>query len=149
MARFIVIDTNIIVSALIGAQNGASRKVLHACLNGEFKPLMGAALYHEYLDLISRPEILKRCPLSSYEIEELLDAFFSTCKWKDIFYLWRPNLKDEADNQVLELAIAGGSDTIVTHNHKDFASAELWFPHIHILSPTQIIRKVHDGSDDS
>jgi predicted nucleic acid-binding protein len=54
--------------------------------------------------------------------------------------LWRPNLKDEADNHLIELAVAGNAQIIVTKNVKDFQNAELVFPNLSILRPEEIIR---------
>ena len=55
---------------------------------------------------------------------------------------WRPNLRDEADNHLLELAIAGGASSIVTHNVADFRGAELQFPQVRILSPNEFIKEL-------
>ena len=53
----------------------------------------------------------------------------------EIYYRWRPNLPDEADNHVLELAVAAGGATILTFNRKDFSSGELRFPEVAIQAP--------------
>lgn len=57
----------------------------------------------------------------------------------EIYYAWRPNLPDEADNHLIELAIAGGATDIVTRNIKDLAKGELRFPQIRILLPKQCL----------
>lgn len=95
----IVIDTSVFISALIGSQ-GASRELLRQCLRLKYQPLMGNALFCEYEQVISREKILRSCPLSAEEIQTLLAAFMSVCEWRRIYYLWRPNLKDEADNHL-------------------------------------------------
>jgi len=56
-----------------------------------------------------------------------------------IYYLWRPNLPDEADNCLLELAVAGNAAWIVTHNVRDFRNAELNFPEIRIIIPEEVL----------
>ena len=48
------------------------------------------------------------CQLDREEREALLNAFLSVCTWQTVYYLWRPNLPDEADNHLVELAVAGG-----------------------------------------
>jgi len=83
--------------------------------------------------------ILSGCLLSESEIQELLEAFLSVCQWINIYYLWRPNLRDEADNHLIELAVAG--NTIVTNNVKDFQKTELLFPELSILKPEDMIRR--------
>ena len=80
------------------------------------------------------------CPLSDKEIQDLLNAFYSVCNWLPIYYLWRPNLKDENDNFIIELALAGNSSKIVTNNVKDFMGAELTFKGLQILKPGQLLR---------
>ena len=56
-----------------------------------------------------------------------------------VYYLWRPTLPDEADNHVVELAVAGGAEVIVTHNTRDFVRAELHFPGLRVLRPDELI----------
>lgn len=52
-----------------------------------------------------------------------------------MYYIWRPNLPDEADNHLIELAVAGGADLIVTRNLRDIQRGELQFPPLRIISP--------------
>jgi putative PIN family toxin of toxin-antitoxin system len=139
MSVKIVVDTNVFIGAILSSQ-GLNRELIRRCLIGEYQPLMGNALYLEYEAVMNRQEILDKCPLERSVIEELLDSFLSVSKWVNIYYSWRPNLKDEGDNHVLELAIAGNAQTIATNNLRDFRGSELSFPQLQILSPYQIIR---------
>jgi len=101
---------------------------------------MGNALQAEYEDVLSRGELFRGAP-STVEIrQELLDAYLAACDWIPIYFLWRPNLRDEADNHLVELALAGGADAIVTYNRRDFVDAELSFPHLKVLSPSQFLK---------
>lgn len=77
----------------------------------------------------------RRGLLTREERAQFLEDFAAVCEWTEIYYSWRPNLADEADNYVLELAVAGGAEAIVTRNVRDFHRAELKFPRISILSP--------------
>jgi uncharacterized protein len=140
MKSRIVIDTSVLISALIGS-TGASRELIRLCLQGEYQPLMGNTLFLEYESVILREEIITLCTLTKQEIFALLDAFMSVCQWIDIYYLWRPNLKDEADNHLIELAIAGNAQIIATKNIKDFLNSDLIFPNLSILKPEQIVRR--------
>jgi putative PIN family toxin of toxin-antitoxin system len=139
MATKIVVDTSVFISALIGAQ-GPSRELIRRCLKGDYKPLMGNALFSEYESVIQRKEIIAKCPLSSEEMLTLLASFISISQWVYIYYLWRPNLKDEADNHLIELAVAGNAPIIATNNIKDFQNTDLLFPNLSILKPEKIIR---------
>ena len=135
----IIVDTSVFISALIGTK-GPSRELIRRCLLGDYQPLMGNALFSEYESVIHRVEIIAKCPLSVEEMQVLFSAFMNVSEWIHIYYLWRPNLKDEADNHLIELAVAGNAQIIATNNVKDFQNAELLFPNLAILKPEQIIR---------
>jgi len=139
MSEKVVIDTSVMISALIG-KRGASREVIRRCLTGEYLPLISNPLFQEYEDVSSRKRVKEICPLSAREIRGLLNAFYSVCSWVPIYYLWRPNLKDEDDNFLIELALAGNCQIIVTNNVKDLEAAELKFEDLRILAPQQILR---------
>jgi len=139
MGTKIVVDTNVYIGALIGRAGSANRELLRLCLRGRYQPLMGNALFNEYLDVMNRDEIKSKSPLTDREAEDLLADFMSVCRWVKIFYLWRPNLKDEADNHLVELAIAGNAEIIVTRNINDFQRSQLSFPQVEILKPEQVI----------
>ena len=134
----IVVDTSVFISTLISS-NGASRELIRQCLKGKYQPLMGNALFCEYEQVINREEILRSCPLSAEEIQVLTAAFMSICEWTRIYYLWRPNLRDEADNHLIELAVAGNAKIIATNNTKDFKQTQLIFPEVLIKKPSEII----------
>jgi uncharacterized protein len=139
MATKIVVNTSVFISALIGP-SGPSREVVRQCLQGLYSPLMGLNLFCEYESVSSRQSILSQCSLSSDEVLQLTQAFMSMCEWVNIYYLWRPNLKDEADNHLIELAIAGNASILVTNNLKDFQNTQLLFPHLSVLSPQVLLR---------
>ncbi|CBL44979.1 Conserved hypothetical protein [gamma proteobacterium HdN1] len=138
MTNKIVVDTSVFISALIGPK-GPSRELLRRCFKGEYLPVMGNALFNEYEAVRSRGEIISKCKLEPIEIEELTCSFYSICEWISIFYLWRPNLKDEGDNHVIELAVAANASVIATNNISDFSNTELHFPGLAILKPEQIL----------
>ena len=139
MSTRIVIDTNVLVGALIGQERSANRKLLELCLKGEYQPLISYTLFSEYEDLTNRPSILKLCKRSPEEIDILFDGLLSVCELVKIYYLWRPNLIDEDDNHLVELAIAGNAEILVTHNIKDFQQSQLKFPQLQIKQPQEII----------
>jgi uncharacterized protein len=140
MAIKIVVDTSVFVSALIGP-SGPSREVIRQCLQGKYLPLMGLNLFCEYESVVFRESVLAQCLLSREEILKLLKAFLSVCEWVNIYYLWRPNLRDEADNHLIELAIAGNSRFLVTNNLKDFQNTQLLFPNLLTTNPHELLRR--------
>ena len=139
----VVIDTNVFVSALLWP-GGSSRAVLRAALRGRLHPLMGASLYAEYEDLVARDVLFTKSAISASEREALLNAFLSVCRWTRVYFLWRPNLRDEADNHVVELAVAGGAEAIVTKNTRDFVGGDLAFPGIRIATPVEILKEISE-----
>lgn len=139
MVKTIVIDTSVIISALIG-KKGPGREILRQSLLGEYKLLISNALFLEYEDVSKRKKVLDVCPLTGKEIKELLSAFYSVCNWVPIYYLWRPNIADEGDNFLIELALAGNATHIVTNNISDLKNAELKFPDLKIVTPVKFLR---------
>jgi len=135
----VVVDTNVFVSAL-RSRSGASREVLRRCLSGQHRPLMGAALFFEYEVVLARESPFAGTPLNADEREQLFDSVLSVCRWTRIYYTWRPNLRDEADNHLIELAVAGGADALVTKNIRDFRGAQLHFPRLQVLRPEQLVK---------
>jgi putative PIN family toxin of toxin-antitoxin system len=135
----VVVDTNVFAGACLGL--GASNSVIAACLLGQHQPLMGAALLAEYEDVLSRAELWKKCRLSAKERAELLDIFLAACQWTRIYFGWRPNLRDEGDNHLVELAVAGGADCIVTRNVRDLVSMELKFPALAVRTPEGFLKE--------
>lgn len=87
-----------------------------------------------------REQVLDICPLTTEEMLELLHSFYSVCRWAPIYYLWRPNIIDEGDNFLIEIALAGNATHIITNNIRDLLSAELKFPNLKILTPETILQ---------
>ena len=138
MAIRCVIDTNVFIGACLGT--GAAPQVIAACLGGQALPLMGTALLAEYEDLLGRERLFEACRLSAVERSELLDIFLARCEWTRVYFGWRPNLPDEADNHLIELAVAGRASHVVTRNLRDLARAELSFPGLRCVSPQDFLQ---------
>ncbi len=135
-----VIDTNVFVGACIGV--GASNAVIRACLQHRVVPLMGEALLAEFEDLLGREALFARSRLDAAERSTLFDTFLALCEWTRIYFLWRPNLPDEADNHLIELSVAGAADVIVTRNLRDLRGAELRFTSLRALSPEDFLKEL-------
>ena len=121
----IVIDTNVIYSALL-SRRGASYKIVSSLPSSKIEIFLSVPLYTEYQDVLSRGRFSNI--YTDEEILGFLRYFCKICIHLDIFYLWRPILKDPKDDMVLELAVAGNCDYIVTHNVKDFAGLDNFKP---------------------
>ncbi len=129
-----ILDTNVLVSAFTSAE-GAARAVLRQVLGGQIDALLSVPLFVEYEAVMARPETRRRSPLSTTEQERLFDAFLARTQLVEVYYRWRPSLRDEGDNHVLELAVAAGDAPVVTFNRRDFRTGELRFPDLVVQTP--------------
>ena len=71
----------------------------------------------------------------------MFDIYAAACRWTRIYFLWRPNLRDESDNHLVELAVAGNAQAIVTRNKRDLKGAELKFDDLAVLTPAECLRR--------
>jgi len=136
----VVIDTSVWISALIKKESGA-RDLLRLVFQDKISPQISETLFREYESVMKRKKIQTLTILPKDEQLELLNALLSKCHWNDIYYTWRPNLKDENDNFLVELAVASGSKAIITYNLKDFTNAELVFDHA-ITTPENFMKDI-------
>jgi putative PIN family toxin of toxin-antitoxin system len=134
----LVIDTSVFVSGLRSA-GGASCEVLRRALCGRYVPLFGIALWSEYRDLLGRP-VWDDLTSEAVRIE-VLAALAQSGRWVTIYYGWGLNLPDEADNHLIELALAGNAKAIVTHNVRDIRGGELHLGSLRILTPAQCLEE--------
>lgn len=121
-----VLDTSVLVAA-IRSPSGASRFLLDAALNNQFEILISAALVLEYEAVLTRSEHLSVGMLTVGEVNELLDAICRVAIQVPIRFRWRPQLLDPDDEMVLETAINGEAQAIVTFNRAHFAMAASHF----------------------
>jgi putative PIN family toxin of toxin-antitoxin system len=134
----LVLDTNVLVAALLRG-GGSSRAVLRACVKQQYEAVLGPALLAEYEDVLGRTELFASSVLTPKERHELFDGYLNRCRWVEVFYAWRPNLPDEADNHLIELGVAAQADAIVTRNLRDVSRGELKFPSLSVLTPEQFL----------
>jgi putative PIN family toxin of toxin-antitoxin system len=137
----VIFDTNVLAAAL-RSKNGASFQLISMIPSPKFALSLSLPLYMEYLDVLMRPEI-KPGGISDSEITDFVDEILLNAQTKNIYFLWRPWLKDEKDDMILELAIASQVDYIVTFNLKDFRNIELFG--IEAIAPKDflnLVRKV-------
>ena len=137
----VVIDTNIWIFALI-SQDELSRDVIRLALKEHIFPQASTSLLIEYESVMKRAKIQNLCALNVAEQEELFHAYLSTCKWNEIFYLWRPNLKDKDDDFLVELAVASNAKVIISENKKDFEASKLLFD-VEVLTAKEFLERIH------
>ncbi len=134
----VVIETNVLVTALLRG-GGSARALLRACLRGQYQPVLGPALLAEHVDGLGRAGLCTDSVLSVNERGEVFDGLLNLCRWVELFYAWRPNLPDEADNHLIDLGVAAQAEAIVTRNLRDVTRGELKFPSLRVLTPEQCL----------
>jgi putative PIN family toxin of toxin-antitoxin system len=137
MKTNLVIDTNILVSAL-KSRNGASFRLLMALQANAFNPCLSVPLFVEYESVLKRPGLLPH--MEEHDIDAILDYLLSRASIHEVFFLWRPFLKDPKVDLVLEAAVASQSRYLITFNLRDFADVEKQFG-IKVVTPQEFLRE--------
>jgi putative PIN family toxin of toxin-antitoxin system len=133
----VVLDTSVLVAA-VRSNRGASFKLVSLVGTGRFEIAVSVPLVLEYEDALLRN--IDETSLDEDDIRDLLDYLCSVAHAQEIFFLWRPFLRDPSDDMVLEVAVAAGCEAIVTHNHKDFMGIDEF--HLKTLSPQQLLTRI-------
>jgi hypothetical protein len=110
---------------------------LRVPLPDRYPAVLGPALLAEYEDVPSRDDLFAGSVPSAKERNEVFDGFLNRCRWIEVFHAWRPNLPDEADDHLIELAVAAQAEAIVMPNLRDVSRGELKFPSLRIMTPEQ------------
>ena len=133
----VVLDTNVLVAGL-RSNRGASFQVLRRVGTGQFAIALSVALVLEYEETLKRQ--LDALDLSARDVDDVIDYLCSVADLTEIFFVWRPCLRDADDDMVLELAVAGQCDAIVTFNVRDFEPADRFG--MRVLTPPQFLKEI-------
>lgn len=135
----IVLDTNVLV-AVLRSRNGASFALIQQVgAHAPFQLCVSVPLVLEYESVLKR-----RTNLNEAEVRTVVDYFCSVADLREIHFLWRPFLRDPADEMVLEVAVEAEANAIVTHNIRDFENVETTFG-IQVLKPSKFLIKLQGG----
>ena len=135
-----MLDTSVIVAAL-RSRTGASYAVLEHVARGRLRPLVSTALFLEYEDVVGRPEIRLVTGMTEEELAGFLAALAGASEAVDVHFRWRPQLSDPKDELVLEVAVNGEADALVTHNLRDFEPATRLFG-LRVLLPRDVLKEL-------
>lgn len=120
---------------------GASNRLLRLIARRRVRPLVTTAVFLEYEAVLLRAEQRLATGMTEADTESFLRALAAAAEPVEISFRWRPQLRDPADELMLEAAVNGGAEAIVTHNVKDFEPASSKFG-IRILAPAQLLKEL-------
>ena len=120
--RRVVLDTSVLVAGL-RSRRGASFVLLRAVRKRAIVPLCTPSLFLQYEDVVKRAEHIEATGMTVGDMDAVLKALASLIEPVEVHVLWRPQLRDPGDELVLEAAVNGRADALVTHNVGDFAGA--------------------------
>ena len=144
MAVRVVLDTDVLVAA-IRSDAGASRRLVENALDERYSLLVSVPLMVEYEAVLTRSEHLAESRLSADDVQALLDAVADMAEPVRLSYLWRPILSDAQDDMVLETAVNGQADLLVTFNQRHFTRAAATFA-LQVLRPADTLRRLEKRS---
>lgn len=137
MSTTIVLDTSVLIAGL-RSPRGASYALLQHLGSGAFNLSISVPLVLEY-EAVAK-EHSRAIGLTHAEIDDVVDYICAIADHREIYYLWRPFLRDPKDDMVLELAVESGAEYIVTHNLRDFQGVEKFG--IEGVSPGTLLKRL-------
>ncbi|WP_300304374.1 putative toxin-antitoxin system toxin component, PIN family [Ferrovibrio sp.] len=136
----VVLDSSVLVAGL-RSHLGASNALLRQVALGRIQPLCTTALFLEYEAVLVRAEHRLVHGLDEAGVARFLAAFAAAATAVEVHFLWRPQLQDATDEMVLEAAVNGRADMIVTHNQRHFSGAAEKFG-IAVLPPARLLKEI-------
>lgn len=137
----VVLDTSVVVPGL-RSRRGAANALLRLVAHRRLRLLATPPLFLEYEEVLKRPEQRLTHKLTLEEVDALLAELAALVEPVEIHFQWRPQGRDPSDEMVLEAAVNGRADALVTYNLADFAAAGARFK-VAVLGPAELLRKVN------
>jgi putative PIN family toxin of toxin-antitoxin system len=134
----IVIDTNVLLAGL-RSRRGYAFLLLELVGTERFDINLSVPLVMEYESTLLRE--LPHLAVSRSIVDEVINFHCAVANRHQIFFLWRPFLRDPKDDMVLELALKAGCDYIVTYNKRDFAGVEKAFQ-VRVVNAGEFLRAI-------
>jgi len=138
--RRVVLDTSVIATGF-RSRNGASYALLNLVAERLLIPLLTPALFLQYEDVLKRPEQLSVSKLTPAEVDQRLAAMALVAESVSVHFLWRPQLPDPGDELVLEAALNGRADALVTYDIRHFAGAAARFT-LSVVRPAEVLEEL-------
>lgn len=135
-----VLDTSVVIAGL-RSRAGASNALLRRVAEGRLVSLVTPALFLEYEAVLKRPEHRLVHGLSLGEVDRFLAGLASASEAVEVNFRWRPQLSDANDELVLECAVNGQAEALVTHNVRDFAAIAPRFG-LRVVRPGDVLKEL-------
>ena len=136
----LVLDTSAVVAAM-RSPSGASAALLMQARKGKVTLLANVALALEYEATCCRAEHIMAAGLTAHEVGTFVDAVLALMEPVESHFMWRPLLRDPADEMVLEAAVNGRAAAIVTFNRCDFGDIPLRFG-VEVLTSSVALERI-------
>lgn len=136
-------DTDVIVASL-RSRSGASNALMHELRAGQIEAVASVPMMLEYEEVLMRPEQRQATGMSVQDVNVFLDTLALLITPVEPYFLWRPMLPDPDDEMVLDAAVSGGAEAIVTFNVQDFLPVSTLF-NVQILTPAEALRRLRKG----
>jgi putative PIN family toxin of toxin-antitoxin system len=137
-AKQVVLDTNVFVSALRSSQDASFLLLSQVGRSTAFEINLSVPLVLEYEDVAKRQA--RSLGLTHEDVDDVLDYLCAEASRREIFFLWRPFLRDPSDDMVLELAVEAECEAILTYNQRDFAGVEQFG--VRVLTPKAFLQEI-------
>lgn len=134
-----VLDTDVLLAGLRSA-HGASRQVLARAGAGQLDLVVSVPLVLEWESVLKRPEHLAAMGLTGADIDAVIDLLIARARLVEIFFVWRPQASDPNDDMVIETAVNGAADTIVSFNSRHLSASATRFG-IQVLGPASLLER--------
>ena len=135
-----MLDTSVVVSAF-RSRSGASRRLFGFIADRRLVPLATPTLFLEYEDVLKRPEQREVSGLTLAQVDVALAALAAAVEPVEVRFAWRPQLADPDDEMVLDAAVNGRADALVTHNLADFAQVAPRFGLV-VIRPGELLERM-------
>jgi putative PIN family toxin of toxin-antitoxin system len=134
-----VLDTDVLVAAM-RSPGGASAAILRSVRKGRVTLLLSVPLALEYEAVCQKSEHRLAAGLNERQVDTFVNAVIAMAEPVETHFLWRPQLRDPNDEMVLEVAVNGRADALVTFNVRDYGEAPSLFGVDLLLPQTAIAR---------
>lgn len=136
----LTIDTNVLTSAF-RSRLGASFALLELIRKKKARMLATPPVFLEYEEVLKRPEQRTVSRLSLKEVDIALSALAALIEPVEPRLSWRPQLSDPDDEMILEAAVNGHADALVTYNASHFQPAAMRFG-LRLARPAEVLLEV-------